>query len=440
MHDIRNAPPEKTQVQLSAPREISSKHAVDLAASPSLAERFRAPNGRRVTYEPPSGMEIHPALNCFPMMTEDEFARLVWSIRKIGLIHPIVKDKATGMILDGRCRLKACEVAGIEPRLAPPKDRVAAYLFGANVARRHLPSEGQRAMIFVMIENSGIALDDDLVHFIWSANCVRRHFTRSQLAMYDAMVEEPDYTVPVMPEARLVLEYPALAESVRGGGMPLTDAFEKAREYKQGEKIRRERAERLEQFRVDAPLLAMRVDNGELTLETAVETASEEAAAPILAEHAEAIRTIGKRVLADLLEIGRRLTECRVCIRHGRWGDWLREEFGWSDSTASRYMQAYELSTKSPNLGNLDLPISGLYLLAQPSTPDKVREEILSRAQTERIPHAEVKRLIDDARGKPAQHRFRSDLRDIADRMAEVMPDDPLVAELLQLVSGEPSP
>ena len=104
-------------------------------------------------------------------------------------------------------------------------------------------------------------------------------------------------------------------------------------------------------------------------------------------------------------------------------------------------MQAYELAVKFPNLGDLDLPISGLYLLAQPSTPAAIREEILTRAQTERIPHAEVKRLIDDARGKRPSlaNRFHDDLRDLVDRMAYAMPDDPLVAELRQLVSGEAS-
>jgi hypothetical protein len=31
-------------------------------------------------------------------------------------------------------------------------------------------------------------------------------------------------------------------------------------------------------------------------------------------------------------------------------------------------MQAYELSLKSPNFGDLELPVSALYLLAAPST------------------------------------------------------------------------
>jgi len=276
---------------------------------------------------------------------------------------------------------------------------------------------------------------------------LRADHTPGQVAIADAIIEtlltkpDPEFSALVLPEARAVVKYGDLTEAVKRGTMSLVQGYEKALAYERDAELRREQAARLEDFRKQSPFLAMRVDDGALTLDEAIETAKEEAAAPILAEHAEAIRTIGRRVVADLIEIGRRLTECRATLRHGQWGIWLEREFGWSDSSAARYMQAYELAVKFPNLGDLDVPISGLYLLAQPSTPDAIREEILTRAQTERIPHAEVKRLIDDARGKRPSlaNRFHNDLRELVDRMAYAMPDDPLVAELRQLVSGENS-
>ena len=114
----------------------------------------------------------------------------------------------------------------------------------------------------------------------------------------------------------------------------------------------------------------------------------------ILAKHAAAIRRLGKRVVADVIEIGRLLTECKRTCRHGNWLPWLDREFGWTDDTALNFMRVYELS-KSRNFRDLSLPLSGLYLLAAPSTPQEARDEIIERAQAgEKIPVVEAKRII----------------------------------------------
>ena len=44
---------------------------------------------------------------------------------------------------------------------------------------------------------------------------------------------------------------------------------------------------------------------------------------PILAEHAAEIRRLGKRTLADVIEIGARLTECKRICGHSNWLPWL---------------------------------------------------------------------------------------------------------------------
>ena len=175
----------------------------------------------RVAFEPPSGMTVHPVLDLIPMMADDEFDRLVWSIRKIGQVDPIVHDE-DGRILDDRCRFQACEIAKVEPNLTSPKGAdatVAAYLFAKNVARRHL-TEGQRAIILALIIEKKIPLDDGFAEFILSANFVRRHLTRSQLHIADAMVEEPDYPEHlVTPEARLIVRHFHIAEQVHPGSL-----------------------------------------------------------------------------------------------------------------------------------------------------------------------------------------------------------------------------
>ena len=120
----------------------------------------------------------------------------------------------------------------------------------------------------------------------------------------------------------------------------------------------------------------------------------------ILAKHAAAIRRLGKRVVADVIEIGRLLTECKRTCRHGNWLPWLDREFGWTDDTALNFMRVYELS-KSRKFRDLSLPLSGLYLLAAPSTPKEARDAIIERAQAgETAPVAEVKRTIERTKGR----------------------------------------
>jgi hypothetical protein len=131
-----------------------------------------------------------------------------------------------------------------------------------------------------------------------------------------------------------------------------------------------------------------------------------------LAEHAAEIRRLGKRVVADVIEIGDRLTQCKKLAGHGKWLPWLEREFGWTEMTATRFINVYDMS-KSNNLLDLELPISGLYLLAAPSTPESARDEIIERAQAgETIPVAEVKRVVkatkDEQSTKQPRNRVRA--------------------------------
>jgi Protein of unknown function (DUF3102) len=99
-----------------------------------------------------------------------------------------------------------------------------------------------------------------------------------------------------------------------------------------------------------------------------------------LAEHVAKIHRLHKRCIDDLVEIGRRLTECQRLVQHGDWLDWLETEFGWSDRTALNFMRVYDMAVKSEKFSDLNLPISALYLLAAPSTPADVADEIIERA------------------------------------------------------------
>jgi hypothetical protein len=121
---------------------------------------------------------------------------------------------------------------------------------------------------------------------------------------------------------------------------------------------------------------------------------------PILAEHAAEIRKLGKQTVENVIEIGRRLAECKKLVGHGAWLPWLEREFGWSDRTALNFMRVAELS-KSETVSNLNLPVKALYLLAAPSTPTEARDEIIERVQGgSTITVADTKRAIEDAKDR----------------------------------------
>lgn len=128
----------------------------------------------------------------------------------------------------------------------------------------------------------------------------------------------------------------------------------------------------------------------------AVPTVSDD---PIVAEHVTQIRHLHKRAIEDIIEIGRRLIECRAIIGHGNWLDFLAREFGWTDRTARNYINAFELvrDRKLETVSNLGL--GAIYLLSSPSTPDEAKTEILSRAAAgEHISQATVKQAIAAAK------------------------------------------
>jgi hypothetical protein len=120
-----------------------------------------------------------------------------------------------------------------------------------------------------------------------------------------------------------------------------------------------------------------------------------------LAEHAAVIRVLGKRVVGDIIEIGRRLHACKEQVGHGGWLPWLDREFGWSADTAERFMQVHALADKIRTVRNLEIPVTGLYLLATPSTPAEVQQAVIERAEAGDAPTAaEIKQMIADAKAQ----------------------------------------
>ncbi|MGJ5628667.1 DUF3102 domain-containing protein [Nostoc sp. CALU 1950] len=107
------------------------------------------------------------------------------------------------------------------------------------------------------------------------------------------------------------------------------------------------------------------------------------------------IREQLRRTAQDIWEIGQRLAEVRSKLKHGQFDTWLKAEFGWSRRTAYNFINVYETFGNRANLSQIDIATSALYLLAAPSTPQKLREQYLEEAKTgRRITHKDLVQTI----------------------------------------------
>lgn len=112
------------------------------------------------------------------------------------------------------------------------------------------------------------------------------------------------------------------------------------------------------------------------------------------------------------VEIGRRLVEAKQMVGHGAWGDWVKNETEFSQSTATRFMRVFEeygaeqigifgAVENSSTLQNLSIS-NALRLLA---VPKEEREEFAAEVDAEHISARELEQAIrerDEARSTAA--------------------------------------
>lgn len=96
-------------------------------------------------------LRVHPVADLFPMLSRDELLDLADSIKREGLINPCVRKD--GVLLDGRNRIAACKLVGVEPRFIEYEgDSPVSFIVSANLARRHL-DKGQKIALALEIES-----------------------------------------------------------------------------------------------------------------------------------------------------------------------------------------------------------------------------------------------------------------------------------------------
>lgn len=200
-------------------------------------------------------MNVHPFADRFPMLAEDEMRQLADSIAANGLLNPIVTTPA-GELLDGRNRMRACQLAGIEPAFTIHEGDPIAYVIASNVHRRHL-STGQRAMaVGIGLVEQGKRRDGR-----WHRDSVGR------ADIGEISNIGPDAWSRAMQEVGLILDHaPHRADEVMAGTVALARAYE---ETKTEIVDRRQAQERTAQLRDRAPDLAQHVLDDVLPLEEA---------------------------------------------------------------------------------------------------------------------------------------------------------------------------
>lgn len=165
--------------------------------------------------------KIHPAAELVPMMGPEELKDLADSLARHGQKIPIILLR--GKVIDGRNRIAACEIAGIEPKtLEWPEDDVepADLVDALNDKRRHL-TPSQRA-----------AFAGDMAEFIRKATRSpapgRVKATEQAAAAKGASVRSVERYAAVKRAS------PELAKKIREGDVTLKQA---AREIKRADQV-----------------------------------------------------------------------------------------------------------------------------------------------------------------------------------------------------------
>lgn len=129
----------------------------------------------------------------------------------------------------------------------------------------------------------------------------------------------------------------------------------------------------------------------------------------VVADVADETRAIAARIRERLdrsiIETGRDLLAAKAMLEHGMFGQWISAEFGWTDRTARNFMSAAQLADSKSEIISV-LPAAAIYKLAAPSTPEEVKDRIISRLEAgERLSAREVSDTVAEARRQVSREK-----------------------------------
>ena len=179
----------------------------------------------------PDIIGVHPYTTKFPLLPDSELAELAESISTNGLRSPVVVTP-DGLVLDGRNRLAACDLAGVKPDVVVYVGTdLAEYVIDANT-RRNM-STGARAMSVALVLDADGRRKDGR----WKRGSVRVGAING--SVNSAWTQR-------LNESGVVLDFaPDLAEGVVRGELALDAAFRAAETNRDAERDKLAAADRL---------------------------------------------------------------------------------------------------------------------------------------------------------------------------------------------------
>ena len=148
----------------------------------------------------------------------------------------------------------------------------------------------------------------------------------------------------------------------------------------------------------------------------------------VTAEIREIRRQANTMAMMYAIEIGRRLVEAKSMLDHGEWGDWLKNEVDFSQSTANNLMRLFEeygesqisifgAVSNSQTIANL--PYSKALMLL--SLPAEEREDFAEEVGAEDLSVRELKEAIRE-RNEAKQEAERAAAREaeMAEKISEI--------------------
>lgn len=127
-------------------------------------------------------------------------------------------------------------------------------------------------------------------------------------------------------------------------------------------------------------------------------------------------------VLRSAIEIGKRLIEVKALVPHGEWGDWLKENVEYSQSTANNFMRlADEYGSNSQTLENM----SYTKALALLGVPTEEREQLA--AENEDKSARELQQIVKEKKQLEKQlkatEKERAALQELNEKLKEAQAD-----------------
>jgi Protein of unknown function (DUF3102) len=99
---------------------------------------------------------------------------------------------------------------------------------------------------------------------------------------------------------------------------------------------------------------------------------------------AEQVRSHSRSSTKSIIAIGEALRDAKLHLGHGKFGEWVVAECGFTIRSAQNYMRAAELTDKSEIVSLLNP--AAIYRLAKPTTPPDVVARVLVMLETGIVP------------------------------------------------------